>query len=102
MSMNAETQRTTDADADAARLYPMIDRLFFLFLALELLASIFFAPLAVAFAGLSLFTRVRTSRWRVLVLFSLALLIVVLVMAPFIPGFQPLNVTHEGPEQLIE
>jgi len=97
MCLDAETRRSTDA----TRLYPIIDRLFFVFLALVILASVFFAPLALLVAACSLFTRVRASRWRVIVLFSLALLLVVTVMAPFLPGFQALLFTHEGSEIVV-
>jgi putative effector of murein hydrolase LrgA (UPF0299 family) len=75
----------------------MVDRLFILFIALELLAFplVPFLPFAVAIVAL--LTRLRHSRWRTIVLWSLATLLTVIVTAPFILGLFDLQFLEVGP-----
>jgi hypothetical protein len=78
-------------------LFPRIDRLFVLFVALELLtfALLPLAPLLVV--GIASITSVRRSRPRILALWIVAAVLAVIVLAPFVAGLLGAQFVDESP-----
>jgi cation transporter-like permease len=83
--------------ADDSRLFPRIDRLFALFVALELLAFplALLGPLVVA--GVASVTSLRRSRWRILALWIVAAVLTAIVLVPFVTAFFGAQFVDEGP-----
>lgn len=84
-------------EGNPGRMYEPIDKLFVLFVVLEIIAWPILPglPLVVALAAMT--TRVRTSKWRSVFLWTLAGFITLIVIAPFIIGMFNLNITNESP-----
>ncbi|HEV7741522.1 MAG TPA: hypothetical protein VGO65_03810 [Pseudolysinimonas sp.] len=75
-----------EADLDDSRIFPMVDRVFLLFVVLELLVYPLLPAAPLAIAGAAMTTRLRRSRWRVRALWILAAVLTVIVIAPFALG----------------
>ena len=89
--MNAQNDNESD------RLYQRIDWIFLLFLALELAAFPIFPGLPLVVAAVSTRTRVRSSRWRSRVLWILASVMTIIVLAPFVIGWFNPSFVENGP-----
>lgn len=78
------------------RLYGRIDRLFLLFLILEFAAWALFPGLPLVVALASLKTQLRFSKWRLSVLWVVAAMATLIVIAPFIIGWLGLSTFSES------
>ncbi|WP_142206619.1 hypothetical protein [Subtercola boreus] len=83
------------------QLFPVVDRWFLAFIALEVVTFplIPLLPLVVAAAGIA--TPLRRSRWRLSVLFSVGLVLSLIVAAPVILGLLDIQLVQNGPAHTI-
>lgn len=88
-----------EADLVDRRLFPAIDRLFLVFVALELVAFVLlpFGPLLVAAAAEA--TALRRSRSRMVWLWALGIVLTLVVLLPFVLGLFAFDSVDEGPVQ---
>lgn len=98
MTRTPSNSRRTD---DTQRLFPTIDRYFVLFVVLELLAFPFVPFLPLGIAAVSVATPLRRSRWRSIVLWVLAVVLGLIVAAPFILGLFDIRLVDEGPVHTV-
>ncbi len=89
------------ADADDERLFPVIDRVFLVFIGLELLAFPLLPMLPVIVAAGASLTPMRASPRRMSVLWVLAGLLSVIVLAPFVLPLFELPTIQEGPVHTV-
>lgn len=69
---------------DSGRLFPMIDRLYVLFIVLEFIAFPFVPVLPLVIGAAAFATPLRVSRWRMVTLLALGMVLTLIVIAPFI------------------
>lgn len=98
----ATTRTTTKVSADDRRLFPVVDRLLILFIAIELLALPFVPLLPLGIAAVALTTPLGTSRKRMLVLWILGGILALVVAAPSILRLFDLQLVDNGPLHTID
>lgn len=93
---------TNIARGDSSRIFSIVDRWFFLFMGLELVAFPFVPFLPLGFAVLAFATALRRSRWRMAVLLTLGGIFALIVAAPFVLGLLGVSsLTHLGPVRTV-
>lgn len=86
---------------DASRLFPVVDRLFMLFIVLEIAAFPILPLLPVVVSAGALTTRLRGSRWRMVTLWSLAAFLTLIVVGPFVLKLFDFNFVDNGPVHTV-
>lgn len=92
--MSARVQAGRDHDGS---LYQRIDWIFALFVVLEFVAFPLFPGLPLLVAASSMTTRIRTSKWRSVVLWTLGSILTLIVVAPFVIGWFHPSFVENGP-----
>ncbi|MCA4133386.1 hypothetical protein [Arthrobacter sp. M4] len=93
--MSARMQ--SSASNSPHRLYQKIDWVFALFLVLEFVAFPLFPGLPLLVVAASMTTTLRRSKWRQLILWAMAGIMTLIVLAPFVIGWFQLSFVENGP-----
>ena len=82
---------------DVTGLFAVVDLLFMLFIVVELAVFPLLPLLPLVVSAVALTTRLRSSRWRLVTLWSLAAVLTLCVLAPFVPRLFDFNFVENGP-----